>query len=245
MLRGNADGPRDPANCQTRIGILPLDDELHAGRMDPVNGHRSAEPCIITAMRKALACALALAGSLPLLAAGPRTFTVETERSRALIEVGKTGAFSFAGHTHEVEAPLKSGVIHFDAEMPSRSDVRLEFNAAAMRVTGKGESADDAAKVQQTMLSEQVLDVKRFPAITFESTSVNARNDVTGTLTIHGVTKPVTAAVALKVDGATLTATGTFTIKQTDFGITPISIGGVVKVKDELTLTFTIAARER
>jgi polyisoprenoid-binding protein YceI len=199
-------------------------------------------------MKTALPCALALAGSLAtlsVLAAGPRTFTADAAASRALIEVGKAGAFSFAGHTHEVEAPLASGVIHLDAEMPSRSDVRLEFNAAAMRVTGKGESADDVPKVQQTMLGEQVLDVKKFPTITFESTSINAKNDVTGKLTIHGVTKPVTALVALKVDGSTLTATGKFSIKQTDFGIKPISIGGVVKVKDELALTFTITARER
>ena len=196
-------------------------------------------------MKKALVCALALAGSVTLLAAGPRTFTVEPERSKALIDVGKTGAFSFAGHTHEVEAPLTSGVVHFDPDNPSRADVRLEFNAAAMRVTGKGESADDVPKVTQTMLSDMVLDVKKFPSITFESTSISGKGEVAGRLTIHGTTKPVTATVAVKVTGDTLTATGRFSIKQTDFGITPISIGGVVKVKDELNITFTIAARER
>ena len=42
-----------------------------------------------------------------------------------------------------------------------------------------------------------------------------------------------------------LTATGKFVIKQTDYGITPISVGGVVKVKNELNITFTVAARER
>jgi polyisoprenoid-binding protein YceI len=197
-------------------------------------------------MKQAVACALALiAGSAALIAAGPRTFTVDPAQSRALIDVGKTGAFSFAGHTHEVEAPLASGVVHLDPDNPSRSDVRLEFNAAAMRVTGKGESADDVPKVTQTMLGEQVLDVKKFPSIVFESTGVTAKNEVTGKLTIRGVTKPVTATVALKVDGPALTATGKFSIKQTDFGITPISVGGVVKVKDELNLTFTIVARER
>jgi polyisoprenoid-binding protein YceI len=196
-------------------------------------------------MRNALACALVLAGSISLIAAGPRTFTVDADRSRALIEVGKSGAFSFAGHTHEVEAPLKSGVVHFDPDSPSRSDVRLEFNAAAMRVTGRGESAGDVPKVQETMLGAQVLDVKKYPTIAFESTSVSAKNEVAGQLTIHGVTRPVMALVVLKVDGAGLTATGRFTIKQTDFGITPISVGGVVKVKDELTITFTVAAREQ
>ena len=196
-------------------------------------------------MKHAVACVLALTGSVALFAAGPRTFIVEPERSKALIEVGKTGAFSFAGHTHEVEAPLTSGVVHLDPDNPTKADVRLEFNAAAMRVTGKGESPDDVPKVTQTMLSDMVLDVKKFPTITFESTSVTAKGEVAGTPTIHGTTRPVTATVAWKVTGDTLTATGKFTIKQTDFGIKPISVGGVVKVKDELNITFTIAARER
>ncbi len=202
-------------------------------------------------MSKALAGALAFAAAAGLLAAGPRTYTVDTQRSRALIDVGKSGAFSFAGHTHEVEAPLSSGVVHLDADTLSRSDVRLEFNAAAMRVTGKGESADDVPKVTETMLGEQVLDVKKYPSIVFESTAVTGKGappsmdlSVAGKLTIRGTTRQVTAPVAVKVDGATLTATGRLSFKQTDFGIKPVSVGGVVKVKDELTINFTIAARE-
>ncbi len=198
----------------------------------------------------ALVCAVA--ATLSLAAAGSRTFTADSGQSRAMIDVGKAGAFSFAGHTHEVEAPLKSGVVRFDQDAPARSDVRLEFNAAAMRVTGKGESADDVPKVQETMVGEQVLDVKKYPTIVFESTSVTAKGaapslelTVAGKMTIHGVTKAVNAPVAVKIDGASLTATGKFQIKQTDFGIKPISIGGVVKVKDELAVMFTVVARER
>ena len=86
------------------------------------------------------------------------------EQSRALIDVGKSGAFSFAGHTHEVEAPLTSGVVHLDPDDPSHSDVRLEFNAAAMRVTGKGESAADVPKVTaDDARASMVLDVKPLP----------------------------------------------------------------------------------
>jgi polyisoprenoid-binding protein YceI len=195
---------------------------------------------------------LALAGSLTLGAAGPRTFTADTSRSRALIDVGKAGAFSFAGHAHEVEAPLTSGVVHFDPDNVSKSDIRLEFNAAAMKVTGKGDPPADVPKVTDAMLGDQVLDVKRYPSITFESTAVSGRGSapgldlqITGNLTIRGTTKPVRAATSAKIDGDTLTATGRFAIKQTDFGIKPISVGGVVKVKDELSITFTIVARER
>ena len=201
---------------------------------------------------KAAVCAAALAVSVAVAAAGPRTFSIDTEHSRALFVVGKSGAFSFAGHTHEVEAPLTSGVIHLDPDALARSDVRLEFNAAAMRVTGKGDPPGDVPKVTEVMLGEQVLDVKKYPTITFESTGVTAKGalpsvdlSVAGKLTIRGTTRPVTAPVSVKVDGAALTATGRFAIKQTEFGIKPVSAGGVVKVKDELTITFTIAARER
>jgi polyisoprenoid-binding protein YceI len=206
-------------------------------------------------MRRLLAGAaltVALAGGHPSGAASPRTFAVDPEQSRALIEVGKSGAFSFAGHSHEVEAPLTSGVIHLDAADPSRDDVRLEFNAAAMRVTGKGESASDVPRVTATMLSDMVLDAGRYPAIVFESTGVTAKGppaaldrSVTGKLTIHGKTQTVTVPVSVSVAGDRLTASGKFVIKQTDFGITPISVGGVVKVRNELNIAFTVTARER
>jgi polyisoprenoid-binding protein YceI len=203
-------------------------------------------------MKQAWIGVLALAGSLTLAAAGPRTFTVEPDRSKALIDVGKTGAFSFAGHTHEVEAPLTGGMVHFDPDDTSKSNLHLEFNAAAMKVTGKGDPPADVPKVTEVMLGEQVLNVKQYPSITFDSTAVSGRGSasaldlqITGNLTIRGTTKPVRAATSVKIEGDTLTATGKFAIKQTDFGIKPISVGGAVKVKDELAMTFTIVARER
>jgi polyisoprenoid-binding protein YceI len=102
------------------------------------------------------------------------------------------------------------------------------------------------------MLSDAVLDVNRYPAITFESTSVTGKGSaaaldlsVTGKLSIHGKTQTATAPVSVKVAGNQLTASGKFLIKQTDFGIMPVSVGGVVRVKDELSISFTIVARER
>ena len=203
--------------------------------------------------------AIALGGWLSAQATNARTFTVDPARSRSLIEVGKSGAFSFVGHLHEVEAPIANGVVHLDPGDLSHADVRLEFDAAAMRVTGKGEPPGDVPKVQEVMLGEQVLDVRRYPRITLESTSVSPAPgsavkpagatmfDVTiaGTLALHGVTRPFKAPVSVRLDGDTLTATGKLSIKQTDHGIKPISVGGVINVKDALNITFAIVARER
>jgi len=45
------------------------------------------------------------------------------------------------------------------------------------------------------------------------------------------------------MDSNTLTATGRFTVKQTDHGSKPVSVGGVVSVKDAVNASFTIVGR--
>ncbi len=64
-------------------------------------------------------------------------------------------------------------------------------------------------------------------------------------LTLHNVTRPVTVPVSGRLDAGALTATGRFLLKQTEYDIKPISVGGVVAVKDALTISFTIVARDR
>jgi polyisoprenoid-binding protein YceI len=184
--------------------------------------------------------------------AAPRVFTLEPARSRLTIEVGKAGVFGFAGHEHQVVAGTFRGTATFDPQRLEQSSVALTFDAAALRVTGQGEPAKDVPQVEATMVGPACLDAGRFPTIRFVSKSAVAAGPVgpnggdlalRGELTIHGVTRPLTLRVHLDVSGQTLEATGTTTLKQTDFGITPISKAGVVKVKDELTLAWRISGR--
>jgi polyisoprenoid-binding protein YceI len=176
------------------------------------------------------------------------TYRVDGRRSRFTIDVRKTGAFSFmAGHAHEVETREISGAIEFTPENLERSAVHLEVPTASLRVTGRGEPLDDVPQVQETMLSERVLDVKRYPEIRFESTKITSvaggsSFSVIGRITLHGVTRSISLPVAVRLASDTLTASGATSIKQTDFGITPVSVAGVVKVKDDLGLSFTIVA---
>jgi polyisoprenoid-binding protein YceI len=63
---------------------------------------------------------------------------------------------------------------------------------------------------------------------------------VRGQLSLHGHTRPV----VVKVSGQQGHYKGSTSLKQTDFGITPISIaGGTVKVKDEITIDFDVWTR--
>jgi polyisoprenoid-binding protein YceI len=102
------------------------------------------------------------------------------------------------------------------------------------------------------MLSPEVLDVARFPTIHFRSRAVTGTRvspglyvgAVAGELTLHGTTKATTVPLQLELHEETLTARGTMIVKQTDFGIDPISTaGGLVKVEDEVRISFKIVAR--
>jgi polyisoprenoid-binding protein YceI len=180
-----------------------------------------------------------------------RTYTVDARSSRVMIVVGRAGFFRFAGHKHEVVAPSMTGEVAVDSTHTERSTVRLSFDAPTLRVTGRGEPAEDVPKVQATMLGPKVLDVERFPAITFRSDSVTVKGSspgawdlqVRGDLVIHGVTRRILLLLRVQMKGDSLRAAGATVLRQSDYGIKPISIAHVVKVKDELEVLFDIVAR--
>jgi polyisoprenoid-binding protein YceI len=191
------------------------------------------------------------AWSVNTLAAG-RTYAIDAERSRAAIAVGKAGALAFAaGHTHEVLASAITGVVNVETARLAQSTVQLTIDTAALRVTGKGEPAEDVPEVQRVMLSDKVLDVHRYPTIAFESTGLTVDKQtptaadlaLAGQLNLRGVTRSLTVPVHVEFTPDTLTCRGHLRVKQTDFGITPVSVAGVVKVKDALDVEFTIVAR--
>jgi polyisoprenoid-binding protein YceI len=183
---------------------------------------------------------------------GPTVLTIDPGESRVTIFVGKAGLLSFAGHAHEVVAPVVRGRVTFDPMDWPKASVSLEFDAAALRVTGKGEPASDLPAVEKTMLGAQVLDVERFPTIAFLSRRVSvvtgasgpAALTIDGDLTLHGKTRPMTIRARASLDASgRLTATGAFALKQTDFGIVPVTAaGGTIRVKNDLDIQFVLKA---
>lgn len=184
---------------------------------------------------------------------GLTVLTIVPGESQVTILVGKAGILSFAGHTHEVVAKAVRGRVTFDPTDWPNASVSLEFDAAALRVTGKGESASNVPTVERTMLGEQVLDVRRFPTIAYQSRRVSvafsaagvAALTIDGDMTLHGKTRPLTIRASATVDtSGGVTATGTFRLKQTDFDMVPVTaVGGTIRVKDELDIQFVLKAR--
>ena len=175
---------------------------------------------------------------VPLEAASSEAREVDSPHSTMTVHVYKSGLFSAFGHNHEIQAPIESGQVK---EAERDSTVVLRVDARKLKVLDP-DDAKSRPQVQETMLGAQVLDVNRFPEIRFQSTSIEPKGQehwmVHGKLALHGVEHLISFEVTRKDDRYR----GSATLKQTDFGMTPVTIaGGTVKVKDEVKVEFEIA----
>lgn len=163
---------------------------------------------------------------------------LDPSRSTITVHAYKSGLFSFAAHDHTIAAPIAKGTL--DEEHGS---VELTVNVAEMRVLDPEESEKNRAEIRQTMLGEKLLDSAKFPEITFRSTAVKRAGPVAtveGILTLHGVSR----AISFTIHKQGEQYAGSTRVKQTDFGLTPVAVaGGTVKVKDEVMIEFSVAAR--
>jgi len=169
-----------------------------------------------------------------------RTFSIDPAHSEATFQVRHLvtkvrGSFSDLG-----------GTIQADEASPERSSVTFTIQAASID-TGTPDR-------DKHLRSEDFFHVEKFPTITFVSTAIalagGDRYDVTGDLTIRGVTKRITLPVTFlgrakdpwgfeKIGFETET-----TINRKDFGLTwnaALETGGFL-VGDEVKIAVSIQA---
>ncbi len=83
----------------------------------------------------------------------------------------------------------------------------------------------DSEKLTGHLESPDFFDVQKFPTSTFQSTSIlekstgDATHEITGNLTLHGVTKVITFPAKVTKAPDAVTGTAEFTINRKDFGI--------------------------
>jgi polyisoprenoid-binding protein YceI len=189
------------------------------------------------------AVALAIAASANAQAAAPvapasvqsGTYKVEPNHTRVLFAVSHLGFTTYYG-----EFVGASGQLQLDPANVGKSSLEVSVPVAGVstpsdKLTGELKSADwfDAAK---------------FPTITFKSTQIVSTGadtaDVTGDLTMHGVTKRVTLDAKFNTAGvnpldkaytAGFEVSGT--VKRSDFGVTKY----VPMVGDDVHLIISAA----
>jgi polyisoprenoid-binding protein YceI len=160
----------------------------------------------------------------------------------------------------KLDAPLEaingsasgiSGTVTFDPAEPAATRGKIVVAAASLHVPNP--------MMKEHLHGAQWLDVAKHPEITFETKSLSrvqttgdtTTAQVTGTLTLKGVSRELTVPVTFsylkdklglrvpKQQGDLLVIRAAFAIKRSDFGINPSAPAD--KVSDTIELTLSIA----
>ncbi|WP_370449433.1 YceI family protein [Legionella sp. km772] len=188
-----------------------------------------------TISRCTLAALFGLLSALPLHAA--EKFTLDNQHSYVLWEI------EHLGFSKQVGKWYVDGFVLLDKDHPDQSKVEATVKIAKL-VTGLPE-------LDKHLMSKSFFDEKKFPTATFISNKVDVLNDtsakVSGLLTLHGVSKPVTLMVTLNKTGKnpisnkmSVGFTATTTIKRSDFGMDTL----LPSLGDEVTLSIGAEAFE-
>ena len=176
-------------------------------------------------------------------------YRIDATQSRFTVRAFAGGFLSAFAHDHTIAIREFAGEAQFTYGSVEPASLQLTIKAGSLAVTDKV-STSDKQKIETTMRDE-VLEVSKYPEIVFKSSGINATKTgegeyqarISGELTLHGVTRPLTINAGLEFGDKSLRAKGAFALKQTSFNIQPVSIaGGTIKVKDELKFTFDIVA---
>ncbi len=187
-------------------------------------------------MLKPFLLSVMLVGGIGAAQAASTTYTIEPTHTQVLFSYSHLGFSNITLRFDKVE-----GSIVYDAAAPAKSSVSVSIPTDSVN-TG-------VAKFDEHIKSPDFFDVAKYPTATFKSTKVVAAGkgklQVTGDLTIHGVTKSVVMNATVnkiaehpmrKVPAAGFD--GSIKIKRSDFGMGAYTPA----VGDDVTIKITVEA---
>jgi polyisoprenoid-binding protein YceI len=182
----------------------------------------------------------------------PLKFAIDTAVSRFTVQAFATGLLSAFGHNPTI------GIRDYDCEIQfvpgtyEKAFVRMTVRTGTMDVLDEMKS-DDRKKLEQLMYND-VLEVGRYPDVIYESKELTVQKlsdgllaaDLAGELSFHGVTHAHSLQARVTTMGAMLRISGEFSLRQSDYGIKPVSFaGGALRLKDDLKFSFELIAKKQ
>ena len=179
-------------------------------------------------------------------------YRIDPSRSRFTVQGSAEGLFSMFGHDPVIAICGFGGDARWVPGTLEGGSVLMLVRADSLAVVNKV-SEKDRLEMERAMLDE-VLETTRYPEVVFMSTNISSTRTaegqysarITGSLSLHGVTRAHSVDALVTVNGGSLRAQGEFPLRQTDYNIRPVSVaGGTLKMKDELHLSFDIVAEKQ
>jgi polyisoprenoid-binding protein YceI len=179
---------------------------------------------------------LALAGLLGVAVsaqAAPVTYKLDPSHTMVLFSWNH---FGYSNPT--ADFGLGEGTLVFDEQNPAKSSVDVTLPLASLDT--------HVPALDKHLKEADFFDADKYPTVTFKSTKVQPlgghKFNVTGDLTVHGVTKTVVLAATLNKVGPhpmskaqSIGFDATTSIKRSDFGVGAY----VPKVSDEINIRIT------
>jgi polyisoprenoid-binding protein YceI len=162
-------------------------------------------------------------------------YQMETRHTQVIFAIPHFGITDYYGRFEKV-----SGTLNFNPSAPEKSSVAVSVDTSSANVM--------SSELAGEIVGPSVFDSAKFPAATFKSTSVERTGPttgrMTGDLTLHGVTKPVTFDVTFNgglpapMGGAAydIGFHATTVINRSDFGLDKMMWSSAVG--DEVKLTI-------
>jgi polyisoprenoid-binding protein YceI len=184
-------------------------------------------------LRRTLLLSLLAAASLPALAATQK-YDIDSGHTQVRFTWNHFGFSNPSATLEQIK-----GEINLDAADLSKSSVNVTLSLAGLH-TG-------VAKLDEHLKTPEFLDAAKYPDITFKSTKVEKTSaealKISGDLTVHGVTKPVTFDAKINKIGEnpmmksqSAGFDADVTIKRSDFGV----VKYVPNVSDDIRVHITL-----
>jgi hypothetical protein len=191
---------------------------------------------------------------------GAAVYTIDPDRSIVTLRVYRAGRLAKLGHNHVITSSAEAGSAWTNGT-PAGSGFELRLAVASLVVDDPAARAaagaefpgalPDAARdgTRRNMLRAEVLDGERHPEIVVRAGSLAGTWEqpaVAASVTLRGQTRSIDVPLAVARTDDAIVARGALRIQQSDFGITPFSIGGgAIAVADAVDISFEIhAARQ-
>ncbi len=177
-------------------------------------------------------------------------FVIDASRGSVTVRAFADGIFSFAGHHPTFAAQRFGGEIQLAANNAEVASLLIVVNAESLYLIDK-RSEKDREEIESA-LHEKILSTADFSEIYFVSRNVSMRQrndgkfivEANGAFSIRGRNLSQTIVAEAEINAEGIRANGEISLRQSDFGIEPYkTLGGTLKVKDEVKISFDIAAR--
>lgn len=192
---------------------------------------------------------------------GPQNFALSVSNSWIYVVIYNDSSrwTPITGHDHGIRATSFTGSVTWDTADASacKVDIRVPYSGLRVDPPGMRErlkipvdgaiSDSQKEKVVGNMLSKGQLNQDSFGEVRFVATSCSGTTgkiDVTGNMSIRGVSKKITIPMDVSVEGDTFRASGTISLTHADFDMKPFTYGpGTPRNQEKLTFGVDVIGK--